>query len=179
MHPQIFNFANYQACVRLSVMYSFSFSTAALNGYDVDDNKEDAGVRGDGGSTTEKVAVTVAPPPPTLDSSPSTTPTVSTTVSTTKAAAAPVDIALKNPVPAGIVVYAAASSFNHSCEPNVAWTHLPEAPNVIVLVAKRAIAKGEQLCVSYIDETADYARRRQALRSYNFDCPCGRCVAKR
>jgi hypothetical protein len=40
------------------------------------------------------------------------------------------------------------------------------------------VEKGEELSVSYIDETQSVAQRENALASYGFKCACARCVAE-
>jgi SET and MYND domain-containing protein len=44
--------------------------------------------------------------------------------------------------------------------------------------ALRDVEKGEELSVSYIDETQTVAQRENALASYGFKCACARCVAE-
>ena len=44
--------------------------------------------------------------------------------------------------------------------------------------AIRDIKKGEELCISYIDEDADYQVRQEQLRDhYLFACICPKCNA--
>ena len=50
----------------------------------------------------------------------------------------------------------------------------------MVLVAKKAIAKGDELCVTYLSECLDprlstTARRKLLTDRYNFVCSCERC----
>jgi SET domain-containing protein len=45
--------------------------------------------------------------------------------------------------------------------------------------ALRDVAEGEELCVSYIDETEPVAERAKALAAYGFVCACPRCVSQR
>ena len=73
-----------------------------------------------------------------------------------------------------------ASLCNHSCEPNVAWvTDGPRSLEgvAIRLVAQRAIAPGQELCIAYKPSTSSPRRaRRDALTSqYGFACGCRRC----
>ena len=85
-------------------------------------------------------------------------------------------------VPSGLAVYRVASLFNHSCVPNLEWNHSCDSkgavqPNAIQFIATRRIDVGEQLFVSYIDETRSYRERQDGLRSYGFKCACARCVS--
>lgn len=34
----------------------------------------------------------------------------------------------------------------------------------------------EQVCLSYIDESASYSERQAALRDYGFSCECEKCI---
>ena len=49
----------------------------------------------------------------------------------------------------------------------------------LVLVARRAIAAGEEVTISYVDEDAPTAERQRGLASYGFRCECRRCTRKR
>jgi hypothetical protein len=65
---------------------------------------------------------------------------------------------------------------NHSCSPNVV-TMSPYTDHKVRVVALRDIKKGEELCISYIDEMLDVKARRKALYSkYMFFCKCTRCM---
>ena len=44
--------------------------------------------------------------------------------------------------------------------------------------ALRDVEKGEELSVSYIDETRPVAERQKALAAYGFKCACAICVAE-
>ncbi|CBX91445.1 hypothetical protein IAQ61_010795 [Plenodomus lingam] len=78
----------------------------------------------------------------------------------------------------GYGCWPAASYFNHSCHPNVekqrdgrAWTFR----------ARRAIAKGDELCITYLSgEERKLSRAKRMLRlkkTWGFDCSCERCEA--
>jgi len=71
------------------------------------------------------------------------------------------------------------ASFNHSCEPNVAFViDVPATGSQVTVVTSRAVAAGEELLVSYVDTTAPFVTRRQILQSCRgFTCPCARCLA--
>lgn len=71
------------------------------------------------------------------------------------------------------------SFINHSCEPNLGYqsTLSNKSERVGVFQAKRAIAAGEELTISYIDHEMPYLFRAMALkRQYGFECSCRKCV---
>ena len=80
-------------------------------------------------------------------------------------------------------IFPSAACLNHSCEPNcqtkAAWVEGEEAPRAMV-IARRAIAAGEELTSSYLPLLGQQAgsvaqRRRELLLSYRFACACSRC----
>lgn len=78
-------------------------------------------------------------------------------------------------------IYALHSHLNHSCSPNVTARHFegPAQPGKLTVVAKRAIAPGEELVVSYVDPGQNVRTRRARLRMWNFgECRCAKCVAE-
>lgn len=49
-------------------------------------------------------------------------------------------------------------------------------PGKVVIIAKRDIAEGEELVVSYVDPSSSVAKRRRELREWGFgECSCERC----
>ena len=46
-----------------------------------------------------------------------------------------------------------------------------------VILAKQAIAQGEEITISYVDESMDFDERQLALGDYGFNCRCSRCSA--
>ncbi|PFH37806.1 putative histone lysine methyltransferase, SET [Besnoitia besnoiti] len=76
-------------------------------------------------------------------------------------------------------VYTLHACLNHSCEPNCAvasWGQEGEGSTLTVSTRRRVDA-GEELTVSYVDETLPAARRRQLLHAtYGFLCSCSRCI---
>ena len=69
---------------------------------------------------------------------------------------------------------------NHSCEPSATTRYSSWKGRTMVRVeALRDVAEGEELCVSYIDETEPVAERANALAAYGFACACPRCVSQR
>ncbi|ESL06822.1 hypothetical protein TRSC58_05497 [Trypanosoma rangeli SC58] len=73
-------------------------------------------------------------------------------------------------------VYTVGCLLNHSCEPNLQVVHGDSADEMLSVVALRDIDPGEELCISYIDETLSYSERQQELyEHYLFTCRCPRC----
>lgn len=76
----------------------------------------------------------------------------------------------------GTGFFALQSCMNNDCDPNV--TPLKDDGDIdgkCVLVAKRAIAAGEELTMCYVDEGMDVRARRAELLDYGFECGCARC----
>ena len=75
---------------------------------------------------------------------------------------------------------------NHDCDPNaeadeeVVKAEAAEAAPArfaYALTARRAIAEGEEVTISYVPRAWPLARRRGALSStFDFDCDCARCA---
>ena len=79
---------------------------------------------------------------------------------------------------AGTAVYAAASLANHSCCPT-ARPSFPRADATLALVATRDLAEGDEVTVSYVDESLPLRQRRASLEfGYGFFCRCERCLAE-
>ena len=69
-----------------------------------------------------------------------------------------------------------SSLFTHSCFPNCRLQDdAGAAAGRIVMVAQRAIRKGEVLTVSYVDASLSKVDRAEALLQYGFACACARC----
>ena len=67
---------------------------------------------------------------------------------------------------------------NHSCSPNVSVRHLDQrtALSRITVLAKRDIAVGEELVVTYVDPSLGVRERRSQLVAWGFgQCDCERC----
>ena len=76
----------------------------------------------------------------------------------------------------GTAVYLVPSMLNHSCDPNVD-VQFPRNDSTMHLQARRDVAAGEQLSITYIDANASVAARRKELQwGYGFSCQCARCV---
>ena len=74
------------------------------------------------------------------------------------------------------------SHMNHSCSPNVSVRHLDRrtALSRITVTAKRNIAVGEELIVTYVDPSLGVRERRSQLVAWGFGrCDCVRCVMEK
>ncbi|KAI9798424.1 MAG: hypothetical protein M1833_004818 [Piccolia ochrophora] len=75
--------------------------------------------------------------------------------------------------PIGVCVDPLAASVNHSCEPNAVVVF--DGPQ-LSLRAPKGIREGEEITISYIDNTEPFHRRqRQLLDRYFFQCACQKC----
>jgi SET and MYND domain-containing protein len=80
--------------------------------------------------------------------------------------------------PSGVGVFPSCSRFNHSCEPNCAQRF--DAFACVVVETTRAIKKGEELTIPYVDVSLDCATRNARLqKAFAFRCDCARCVLER
>ncbi|CAK0865591.1 unnamed protein product, partial [Prorocentrum cordatum] len=81
--------------------------------------------------------------------------------------------------PPGYATYFLPSFMSHSCWPNAFWHYGAGGKNSYVLRARRNIAKGEEITVSYLDESLLLAcapeRRWDLWESKLFWCACERC----
>ncbi|KAG8985918.1 SET domain-containing protein 5 [Tulasnella sp. 427] len=76
-------------------------------------------------------------------------------------------------------LYRLHSHLNHSCSPNVSVQHplLDTQPAKISVVAKRPIAAGEELTVTYVNPRNNLKKRRRELKEWGFgECRCERCL---
>jgi hypothetical protein len=65
---------------------------------------------------------------------------------------------------------------NNSCEPN-AFVASTGTTHALTLISARALARDEEILISYDDETAARAQRRAYLRDkYGFECMCAKCA---
>jgi len=86
----------------------------------------------------------------------------------------------------GTALFSLLCSMNHSCSPNIVVRYdgnsggadaaAAGASGTASAIARRAIAAGDELCISYIDETATWSERAAALDNYGFRCECERCM---
>ena len=75
----------------------------------------------------------------------------------------------------GTGIYAFASSFGHSCSPNVEQCWDSEA-NCAIFVATKRIKRGEQLTVAYSNVLCDTRTRRiRVMEEFGFHCTCHLC----
>ncbi|KAH7931323.1 MAS20-domain-containing protein [Leucogyrophana mollusca] len=84
----------------------------------------------------------------------------------------------------GTGFYVVSSYISHSCAPS-ARPSFSNGTSELHLVAERAIKKGDEITVAYVDvtqhpeETVAEARRRRRVelaRGWRFACPCARCA---
>ncbi|KII90144.1 hypothetical protein PLICRDRAFT_581341 [Plicaturopsis crispa FD-325 SS-3] len=76
-------------------------------------------------------------------------------------------------------LYTLHSHLNHSCSPSISVRHLDRGTALarITLIARRDIAQGEELVITYVDPGQSLKERRHALRAWGFGtCQCARCV---
>ncbi|XP_055639300.1 histone-lysine N-trimethyltransferase SMYD5 [Toxorhynchites rutilus septentrionalis] len=78
----------------------------------------------------------------------------------------------------GSALYSNQSKVNHSCAPN-AECRFPYSNNVLALTTVRDIRKGEEICISYLDECSlersRHSRQKKLLENYLFLCQCDKC----
>eukprot|EP00854_Cymbomonas_tetramitiformis_P010851 gene10851-12837_t len=78
----------------------------------------------------------------------------------------------------GTGYYAIQACVNHSCGPNThAFKRDQDVDGRAVLLAKTAIAAGEEITISYVNEEEGLKARRAALADYGFLCRCERCIS--
>lgn len=68
-----------------------------------------------------------------------------------------------------------ASMINHSCAPSCEWFAIGAT---LFVVARRAVAAGEELSIAYVDVAPGEAARGAAL-GLRFACACSRCACER
>ncbi|KIO26379.1 hypothetical protein M407DRAFT_24343 [Tulasnella calospora MUT 4182] len=76
-------------------------------------------------------------------------------------------------------LYRLHSHLNHSCSPNISVQHpfLDTQPAKISVVAKRPLARGEELTVTYVNPRNSLKKRRRELKEWGFgECQCERCL---
>jgi len=77
----------------------------------------------------------------------------------------------------GSGLFALASGFNHSCEPNVSRYSVGD---ITAFVTNRSVEAGEELCISYVETDLLCAPRTLRAQSLNrdFTCACPRCTSE-
>eukprot|EP01062_Namystynia_karyoxenos_P061748 TRINITY_DN5425_c0_g1_i1.p1 TRINITY_DN5425_c0_g1~~TRINITY_DN5425_c0_g1_i1.p1 ORF type:complete len:455 (+),score=127.57 TRINITY_DN5425_c0_g1_i1:84-1367(+) len=79
----------------------------------------------------------------------------------------------------GQATYRVGACFNHSCSPNVEVSYCDLQDETLIFAANCNIRAGDELCISYLDETMPLARRQAHLKEhYLFQCVCPRCNAE-
>ena len=77
--------------------------------------------------------------------------------------------------PGGTALYALASLANHACEPSA--DVVMAVGGSLALRARRELAAGEEVTITYLDSSLPGAvRRNRLLRGYGFECKCQRCA---
>ena len=81
----------------------------------------------------------------------------------------------------GVGLFPGASMINHSCEPNADWSiAMDRKAQGLEIVSTRKIAKGQEICYSYVPEELPYTRRAKRLwEQQGFICDCNRCKKDR
>ena len=76
-------------------------------------------------------------------------------------------------------LYTLHSHINHSCSPNISVRHVDQrtALSRITMIAKRDIAIGEELLVTYVNPSLGVHQRRSQLGAWGLvQCDCTRCI---
>ncbi|CAN1161187.1 Histone-lysine N-methyltransferase ATXR2 [Linum perenne] len=77
----------------------------------------------------------------------------------------------------GTAFYPIQSCMNHSCRPNArAFKRDEDRDGVATILTAKAISKGEEITISYVEEDLPFAERRDSLADYGFNCTCDRCL---
>ncbi|KAL7721137.1 SET domain-containing protein [Entamoeba marina] len=92
------------------------------------------------------------------------------------------EIALKNEITCFTVegegLYKFLNTLNHSCDPNCLLVNVDDTHS-LTLIACKEIKEGDELTISYIDNTVPKEKRRSALKKgYSFICQCPKCLSE-
>ena len=81
----------------------------------------------------------------------------------------------------GTALFSIQSGFNHDCDPNAQpYKGERDVTGACVIVARKNIAAGEEITMSYLDDNSkSLAERNESLRDYGFTCACARCEGER
>lgn len=81
----------------------------------------------------------------------------------------------------GTALFSIQSGFNHDCDPNAQpYKGERDVTGACVIVARKNIAAGEEITMSYLDDNSkSLAERNESLRDYGFACACARCEGER
>lgn len=63
---------------------------------------------------------------------------------------------------------------NHDCRPNCVVSY-NDGNHIATVTSLKPLYIGDELLISYIDESAPATERRQQLIEYGFKCSCARC----
>lgn len=81
------------------------------------------------------------------------------------------------PAMKGYGLFGKLAAVNHSCQPNAEAFFFGHGN--LSLLATKALAAGDEVCISYIDHEQNTAYRKAALESYGFTCDCPRCTPRK
>lgn len=77
-------------------------------------------------------------------------------------------------------IYRVGACLNHSCDPNCQVSYTSDYDETLVVYALRGVERGEEICISYIDEKASLQTRSDMLDAhYLFTCMCPKCLRER
>ena len=81
----------------------------------------------------------------------------------------------------GTAFYTLICKVNHSCEPKAYVKYVSHDGHGLVaeMHMMKQIDAGEELTISYIDESKSYKKRAKLLRDYGFSCTCIKCDNQR
>ena len=87
-----------------------------------------------------------------------------------------IDESVPVPLVIGTGHYPTIALMNHSCDPNLEW-RFTDGSATIEMIALKPIAVGDELRISYIDQTLSYNERQTRLQQlYGFRCECPKCM---
>ena len=94
------------------------------------------------------------------------------------------NIRYQNAAARGFGIWPTISRSNHACNPSAELRGLKDRPLVELLIANRALRKGEPVTWNYMSETAFLElgwkqRNAQLFRDFQFLCRCSRCEQER
>ncbi|KAH7646959.1 SET domain containing with a cysteine cluster at the C-terminus [Cryptosporidium bovis] len=76
----------------------------------------------------------------------------------------------------GACICTIQSCFNHSCDPNCCVYSMGDSTVYISTI--RDIKEGEELTISYIDNTLPLTERKKLIHNYHFECNCNICLTQ-
>jgi len=78
------------------------------------------------------------------------------------------------PMMKGTGIFPLIAKLNHSCEPNASLVY--DTDHKCLVQITKEIKSGEEICISYIEESQDLEDRQFDLRTYGFKCSCAKCT---